>query len=216
MDICVRSLCHDFDAMRTDHFHSLISNLGNLLILYNLLIINNLFSRKEKSISRLSKRILKLINLLKTFYNNNNNNNYDLLQASPSKNIFTRNVEYESRRRRHQSICYQSTDLQSAITTNLFSQYRSIDRSVPRYDTIVMVFLPFSTLSFPFSVSNLTMNVLMSLEADPALKLLRVKNNKNRAWRRVRSKDDYSAYLLTYLLFYILARGKTMIVALPT
>jgi len=54
--------------MRTDHFLSLISNLGNLLILYNLLIINNLFSRKEKSISRLSKRILKLINLLKTFY----------------------------------------------------------------------------------------------------------------------------------------------------
>jgi len=53
--------------MRTDHFLSLISNLGNLLILYNLLIINNLFSRKEKSISRLSKRILKLINLLKTF-----------------------------------------------------------------------------------------------------------------------------------------------------
>jgi hypothetical protein len=42
--------------MRTDHFLSLISNLGNLLILYNLLIINNLFSRKEKSISRLSKR----------------------------------------------------------------------------------------------------------------------------------------------------------------
>jgi hypothetical protein len=63
----------------------------------------------------------------------------------------------------------------------LFSQYRSIDRSVPRYDTIVMVFLPFSTLSFPFSVSNLKMNVPMSLEADPALKLLRVKNNKNRA-----------------------------------
>jgi hypothetical protein len=36
--------------MRTDHFLSLISNLGNLLMLYNLLIINNLFSRKEKSI----------------------------------------------------------------------------------------------------------------------------------------------------------------------